>query len=152
MIAYLCLGSNMGDALGFVEKGVGMIANAFPASSITRTEPVVSEPWGYESANPYVNITIRLAMPGEPTEQNALALLDTLQRIEREISAVPHRNDDGTYRDREIDIDIIAIEGQPAMAHPRLTLPHPRAAERPFVADPMRALNAAHLLSPSSKC
>lgn len=146
MTAYLCLGSNMGDALGFVEKGVGMIAGAFPASSITRTAPVVSEPWGYESSNPYVNLTIRISLPEEPTEQNALALLDVLQGIEREISSVPHRNADGTYRDREIDIDIIAIEGL-RMDRPRLRLPHPRAGERDFVLIPMRQLSASRLLA-----
>ncbi|MCM1451301.1 MAG: 2-amino-4-hydroxy-6-hydroxymethyldihydropteridine diphosphokinase [Clostridium sp.] len=145
MVAYLCLGSNMGDALGFVEKGVGMIAYAFPAGEIKRTEPLASEPWGYESPNSYVNLTIRLSVPGEATEQRALDMLDALQEIEREISAVPHRNADGSYRDREIDIDIVAIEGL-RMGHPRLQLPHPRAAERDFVRIPMLRLGALSLI------
>lgn len=146
MIAYLCLGSNMGDARAFVEEGVRRLALAWPAARIVRTEPVVSEPWGYDSGNLFVNLTIRLETSADATEQEAIALLDRLQAIEREISSIPHRNADGTYRDREIDIDIIAIEGL-RMRHPRLTLPHPRAAERAFVTIPMQELAAAWLLS-----
>jgi len=146
MIAYLCLGSNMGDARRFVEIGVDKISAAYPEAEITRTEPIVSEPWGYASANEYVNLTLRLNTPEETSESNALALLNTLQAIEREISDVPHRNADGTYRDREVDIDIIAIEGL-RISNQRLTLPHPRAAQRDFVTKPMQALGAAHLLT-----
>lgn len=145
MTAYLCLGSNMGDAQGYVEKGIDMIAKAFPSSAITRTEAIISAPWGYESENPYLNLTIRLENSDKNTEENALSLLDALQGIERKISAVPHRNADGTYRDREIDIDIIAIEGL-KMDTPRLRLPHPHAAERDFVRMPMAKLGAEHLL------
>ena len=93
-----------------------------------------------------MNLTIRLETSADATEQEAIALLYRLQAIEREISSIPHRNADGTYRDREIDIDIIAIEGL-RMRHPRLTLPHPRAAERAFVTIPMQELAAAWLLS-----
>ncbi len=145
MIAFLGLGSNMGDARAFVEEGVRRIAMAWPGAEITRSEAVVSEPWGYESPNPYVNLVIRMVTPEPPTEANALAMLDTLQAIERAVSAVPHRNADGSYRDRELDIDIIAVEGL-AMEHQRLTLPHPRARQRQFVTLPMLELGAAHLL------
>lgn len=145
MTAYLCLGSNLGDALNFVEKGIGMIADAFPECEITRTPVIVSEPWGYASAHPYINLTVRLTLPLPTTEAHAIDLLNALQGIEQEISTVPHRNADGTYRDREIDIDIIAIDGL-RMHHPRLVLPHPRASQRPFVTIPMHRLSASHLL------
>ena len=79
MIAYLCLGSNMGDARAFVEEGVRRIALAWPAARIVRTEPVVSEPWGYDSGNLFVNLTIRLETSADATEQEAIALLDRLQ-------------------------------------------------------------------------
>ncbi|MCM1225552.1 MAG: 2-amino-4-hydroxy-6-hydroxymethyldihydropteridine diphosphokinase [Lachnospiraceae bacterium] len=137
----------MGDSVSFIEKGIGMIADAFPACKIERTPLIVSEPWGYESNNKYANLTIRTEIPIETSESNAIKLLDALQRIEREISAVPHRTADGAYRDREIDIDIIAIERLPNMSHPRLQLPHPRAAERDFVRLPMLELGALSLIT-----
>ncbi|MDE6295776.1 MAG: 2-amino-4-hydroxy-6-hydroxymethyldihydropteridine diphosphokinase, partial [Muribaculaceae bacterium] len=63
----------------------------------------------------------------------------TLQDIERQISPDPHRNPDGTYADRTIDIDIMGIEGV-TMNTPELTLPHPHLAERDFFMQPLREL------------
>ena len=51
-------------------------------------------------------------------------LLDALQAIERSISPLPHRNSDGTYRDRGIDIDIIALDTL-VYSDERLSIPHP---------------------------
>ena len=73
------------------------------------------------------------------TDTEAEALLDKIQQIERDISAMPHRNADGTYRDREIDIDIIAIDHL-HIDTPRLQVPHPRARQRDFVTVPLQEL------------
>ena len=43
---------------------------------------------------------------------------------------------------RVIDLDLI-LHGATRLRSPRLTLPHPRAAARPFVIDPLRACNEA---------
>ena len=68
-----------------------------------------------------------------------LGLLDVLQEIEREVSPLPHRNPDGSYRDRGIDIDIIAWENK-TVTTDRLTVPHPHARERDFVMIPLREI------------
>ncbi len=52
---------------------------------------------------------------------------------------MPHRNSDGSYRDREIDIDIILIDDM-RIDSPRLQVPHPRMLERDFVMIPLREL------------
>lgn len=104
--------------------------------------PVRSAPWGFESPNEFLNLGVRLDFPGEATEGTALQLLDDLQAMEKGISPAAHRNADGTYRDREIDIDIITV-GNLRMSCPRLTLPHPRSRERIFVTEPMRDLGGA---------
>lgn len=67
------------------------------------------------------------------------SLLDVLQGIERRISDVPHRNPDGSYRDREIDIDIILID-RLHISTPRLEVPHPRMWQRDFVIGPLLEL------------
>ncbi len=59
---------------------------------------------------------------------------------------MPHRNADGTYRDREIDIDIIGIDGR-HFATDRLELPHPRAHMRDFVTVPLGELTNINLIS-----
>jgi 2-amino-4-hydroxy-6-hydroxymethyldihydropteridine diphosphokinase len=43
---------------------------------------------------------------------------------------------------RVIDLDLI-LHGATRVRSPALTLPHPRAAARPFVIDPLRACNEA---------
>ncbi len=100
-----------------------------------------SAPWGFESPNEFLNIAVavRYIRRSPWTEAEAEALLDQCQAIERSISSMPHRNADGTYRDREIDIDIIAIDNQ-HINTPRLTVPHPRAASRDFVTIPLSQL------------
>ena len=50
-----------------------------------------------------------------------------------------HRNADGSYRDREIDIDIIAVDDV-VYSSERLVLPHPRMRGRYFVLRPMVSL------------
>lgn len=128
----------MGDRMALIGRAVAQLACALPAGRILLSDYVESEPWGYESPHPFLNrgmllITDRRTHPEE--------LLDITQRVERRIGAgAPHRQPDGSYRDRPIDIDIIDIDGI-AYSSERLTLPHPRAHARPFVTEPMAQLN-----------
>lgn len=135
MTAYLSLGSNIGDRRAHIERAVALISRAWPQCGVRCSSSIESEPWGYESDHAYINACVALdGFEGDPLE-----LLDSLQAIEREISPMPHRKPDGSYADREIDIDIVAIDGI-VMDTPRLTLPHPRAAERLWVMEPLREL------------
>ena len=126
---YLSLGSNSGDRRALIGRAVvAMRTSGFYCSA----------PWGFESENDFLNIAVAVTSERDAawSDAEAEALLDTLQGIERDISAMPHRNADGSYRDREIDIDIIAIDNQ-HISTPRLTVPHPLAQQRPFVTVPL---------------
>lgn len=136
MTAYLNIGSNLGDRHAYIAEAVRLIAAAFPEAILRRSDVVESEPWGFESDKPFLNIGIALDYP---VDIDPCFLLAALQRIEREVSDIPHRNADGTYRDRCIDIDIIAIDCL-TISSDRLTIPHPRAHLRPFVMEPLRQL------------
>ncbi|MDE6152659.1 MAG: 2-amino-4-hydroxy-6-hydroxymethyldihydropteridine diphosphokinase [Muribaculaceae bacterium] len=132
-LVHLSIGSNKGDRLGYIDRAVALIS--FLAGTVTAvSEPVESEPWGFESTNRFINVGINIDTPLTP-----LQLLDTLQSIERTISSDPHRNPDGTYRDRSVDIDIILYRGV-SIDTPRLTIPHPNAAQRQFVMQPLQAI------------
>ncbi len=96
--------------------------------------PFESEPWGYESPNMFLNVGVCVDTEMAPAE-----LLRVLEKVEKEISRAPHRNPDGSYRDRDIDIDLIAVDST-VMATPELTLPHPRMHLRRFVLQPMAEL------------
>lgn len=137
MTAYLSLGSNIGDRRAHIERAVALISEAYPDCAIRCSDLMESEPWGYESPHAFLNACVALdGFCGDPE-----TLLDTLQAIERRISPAPHRLPDGSYADREIDIDIISIDGI-AVSTPRLTLPHPRAHLRAFVQQPLAQLKA----------
>lgn len=128
---YLNLGSNLEDREGNlwaadlrISLDVGLVA--------ARSTIVESEPWGYESDNAFLNMAIAVEAFGEP-----LDVLDALQAIERELNGGrSHRDADGGYLDRLIDIDIMAIDDL-VIDTPRLTVPHPHLMCRDFFRLPM---------------
>lgn len=139
---YLNIGSNKGDRQGNIEQAVKRISEhrLFEHGRIRRAPLVRSAPAGYVSDAEFLNLGMALDFAQQSDIPDPLLILDTLQEIEREIAPdSPHRNLDGTYRDRIVDIDIIAIDGV-TMVTDRLTLPHPRAASRRFVTEPMAFL------------
>lgn len=135
---YLSLGSNSGDCEAMLENALARIGalGELKVSPVFRSEPV-----GFESQNVFLNVGAVLTVEcGDGfSAEDAEALLRRFKAIESGLSAMPHRNADGSYRDREIDIDIVAVEGF-RMCTPVLTLPHPRAAERAFVVQPLKEL------------
>lgn len=135
---YLSLGSNSGDRRALIGRAVAALALRLPAVAMRTSGFYCSAPWGFESENDFLNIAVAVTSERDAawSDAEAEALLDTLQGIERDISAMPHRNADGSYRDREIDIDIIAIDEQ-QISTQRLTIPHPLAQQRPFVTVPL---------------
>lgn len=140
MRIHINIGSNMGDREAYLARAVEQLSREFAGAAVCAAGPVESEPWGYESANAYLNMGVMIDLPvAVPPEQ----VLDITQAVERAVGAgAPHRNADGSYRDRPVDIDIIDIDGL-ELRTPRLTLPHPRAALRPFVMQPLRQLDPA---------
>lgn len=111
------------------------------AETLRLSDFIESEPWGFDSANRFLNIGVNIL-----TDLPPLELLEITQMAEREVSDCPHRATDGTtYIDRAIDIDIIWYEGVECEGD-RLTLPHPRATQRDFVTVPFRQLNPGRSL------
>lgn len=140
---YLNIGSNQGDRRAIVARAVAAVsALSFPVVERSRVSAAVeSAPWGYDSDSPFLNVGVALdCRIDAPWTVPALhRLLDSLQAIERSIGTMPHRNADGSYRDRDLDIDIVAVDGLTVVT-PRLVLPHPHMAARSFVLEPMAAL------------
>ena len=139
---FIALGSNLGNRHAAITAAAGALAQAFPTAAVALSSFVESDPMGFDSPNGFVNAAMRLDFDREAPfiEADAHAILRVTQAIEKAIDPALHRNDDGSYRDRTIDIDIIAV-GDLVVRHPRLTLPHPQALNRPFVAGPLAELN-----------
>ena len=126
------IGSNLGDRRLNLSRAMRKIGEEFGDFDISHV--VESAPWGFDSTHSFLN----LGMSFE-TDLSPLDLLHKLQEIERSIGGGSHRTPDGGYADREIDIDIIAID-QEIIDLPELQVPHPHMAERLFVLEPMDEL------------
>ncbi len=144
MLAHINIGSNIGDSRSAIERAVAAVF-ALSRGITRRSSLVESEPWGFESPHRFLNVGVEIETRLSPEE-----LLMELQGIEKGICDDSHRNPDGSYRDRIIDIDLIFMarrddtpEGLETVVNdsPSLTLPHPRALERPFVVAPIQELH-----------
>lgn len=131
---YLNIGSNLGNRLMNLSKAVRAIEKEFGWFELSHH--IESEPWGFKSSNKFLNIGMLIISDRDPID-----VLHALQEIEKSISPKAHRNADGSYRDRLIDIDIMAVDDI-EMETPELTLPHPHLKDRQFFLDAYNELRA----------
>lgn len=82
-------------------------------------------------AHRFLNVCIMFATDLAPAEVHEI-----LRGIEADISPAAHRAPDGSYADRLIDIDIVAIDDM-VIDTPELQVPHPRLPERDFFLKPL---------------
>lgn len=123
------IGSNLGDRRLNLSRAMAGVHREFGAFEMSHA--VLSSPQGFESAHEFMNVCMMFASEEEPEE-----VLTRLQEIERRISPASHRNPDGSYADRALDIDIVAIDDR-IISTERLSVPHPRLAERRFFLAPL---------------
>ncbi len=131
-IAYLSLGSNLGDRHATMRRAIDML-NAGAGTVDRQSSPIETEPWGFESPNRFLNMCVRLTTTLTPEQ-----LLLATQAIERQLGRTM-KSDDGQYHDRPIDIDILTYDDL-HIATPTLTIPHPLMHERDFVMIPLREI------------
>ncbi len=127
------IGSNLGDREANLRFAVDKIRES--EGKVRVSSLFESEAWGYHSDNPFYNIVAEF-----DTDKDAYALLDFLQTVEKEAGSGSHRDKEGGYVDRVLDIDIIFIGGE-VMESGRLVVPHPKMAEREFVLVPLAELS-----------
>jgi 2-amino-4-hydroxy-6-hydroxymethyldihydropteridine diphosphokinase len=138
--AVLSLGSNLGDREATLAAAVRDLA-AVPGLQVTGVSPVYEsaavKPNGVDEDAPrYLNLAVGIRYRGEP-----LVLLDAVNAIERGHGRVRAER----WGDRTLDIDLIVF-GDIRSTDARLTLPHPRAAERDFVLVPWLDLDPGAVL------
>ena len=132
MIAYLSLGTNLGDKrknIAEAIKNIGeLVGDVVRQSALYETEP-----WGFRSDNRFVNAAVCV-----DTQLSPRRLLEVTQRIEREMGRTL-KSDGGEYHDRIIDIDIL-LYGDQHIDEPDLKIPHPLMHERDFVMTPLNEI------------
>ena len=131
-ILYLSLGSNLGDRHAIMRRAIHLINNEVGCVD-RQSSPIETEPWGFKSANKFLNMCIRVQTSLSPE-----AVLDVTQDIERRLGRTL-KSVDGQYHDRPIDIDMLMYDNL-HLSTTRLTLPHPHMHERDFVMIPLREI------------
>lgn len=134
MLAYLSLGSNLGNRFEILRRAITLLetktGNLLRVSRTYETAPL------YISEQPrFLNLILELETSLSPKE-----LLWRIKAIENQLG----RKSRERFHEREIDIDIVAMmdsSGNSIHYHDEeLTLPHPCAAERRFVLEPLAEL------------
>ena len=129
---YLNIGSNIGDRRDNLYRAVVALSAGTGGCAVSSI--VESEPWGFESENRFMNLGVFLYSDLEP-----LMMLERIHEIECRLGSAAHRDAQGGYIDRLVDIDIMAIDDL-VIDTPTLQVPHPHLPERDFFLRPMMQL------------
>jgi 2-amino-4-hydroxy-6-hydroxymethyldihydropteridine diphosphokinase len=137
-VAYLSLGSNLGDREANIRDCVvrlAVLGKVIRASSLFETEPVEfrAQPW-------FLNCAVQLETDLAPRE-----LLTGIQKIEADLG----RNRVVDKGPRTIDIDILLF-GDRIVSEPDLHIPHPAMAQRRFVLEPLSEI-APNVVHPKTR-
>ena len=128
-VAYLSLGSNLGDREAHLSQARELIEQA--GARILRASSVLeTEPWGVTDQPRFLNQVLEVEWSG-----SAQALLAAMTNVLHQAGRTP------SYRwgPREIDVDILLF-GDQRIDEPDLQVPHPRMWEREFVTRPLAEL------------
>lgn len=126
------IGSNVGRRRLNLSRAMRAIGEEFGPFELSHV--VESKSWGFDSTNSFLNVGMAFHSDLPPIE-----ILHKLQAIEKLLAPAPHRDENGEYIDREIDIDIVAIDRE-VIDTPELKVPHPHLAERDFFLVPLEEL------------
>ncbi|MFM9903358.1 MAG: 2-amino-4-hydroxy-6-hydroxymethyldihydropteridine diphosphokinase [Pyrinomonadaceae bacterium] len=136
-IAYVGLGSNLGDRAGNLLLAVRSLVSASfvvnKLSAIYETEPI-----GIESDVNFLNMVAEICV----RQVSATQMMARLLRIEYLLG----RGDKSVKKPRTVDLDILFF-GDQKMETEFLTLPHPRLHLRKFVLCPLNEI-APHFVHP----
>ena len=140
---YLSLGANLGDRATVIQEAIRLIGER--VGEVLRCSSLIeTEPWGFESAHPFLNAAVCCATNKSPRE-----VLSLTQQIERDLGkTLEHATKRPltsllspltSYKDRPIDIDILLYDDL-VVDEPDLKIPHPLMYERDFVMIPLREI------------
>lgn len=136
--AYICMGSNMGDAGAHLAEALVRLGRC-PGIRVEAVSPVyLTEPQNFREQPWFSNQVACLVCASDMTAE---AFLDTLLGIESDMGRVRLSGDGSSsvarFGPRVIDLDVLLYDNEVRTGQ-KLTLPHPRMAERAFVLVPLK--------------
>lgn len=129
--AYIGLGSNLGFREAALAAAIVGLRETPGVRDVVPSRIYESDPVGPGDQGTYLNAVVRVETTLSPR-----GLLERLQELERAQGRVRsgERNEA-----RTLDLDLL-FYGDACVSEPGLDVPHPRAAERPFVLEPLNDL------------
>ena len=127
-IAYISVGSNIGDKLANCQKGVTSLAEAGRCRILAQSRIYATEPVDYEDQDWFVNMVVKLETSLDPFH-----LLDHIENIQRAAGRI---QDPIRFGPRILDLDIVLYDDR-VIESERLVIPHPRMHKRRFVLKPI---------------
>jgi 2-amino-4-hydroxy-6-hydroxymethyldihydropteridine diphosphokinase len=125
-IAYLLLGSNIGDRNGNLLLAHKQLV-LHCGEVVKQSAVYLSQSWGVDHQRDYYNQVLMISTAASPSE-----VLDRILEIETNLGRVREQK----WSSRIIDIDILFYEER-VIDLPGLQIPHPRIAERNFTLVPL---------------
>lgn len=127
-LAYLSLGSNVGDREEFIEQAVFLLEKNPNTDVIKRSVNYETEAEGAAGQPPFLNAAL-----GIKTKLSPQKLLEVCHEIEATLG----REREVEWGPRTIDIDIL-LYGSEIISDEQLQIPHPLMHERLFVLKPLK--------------
>src|SRR5438874_2397309 len=122
--AYLALGSNLGDRLGFLRAAVAALGAELRVEARSPVFESAAVADADDPQPPYLNAALRVE-----TALGPRALLERCLAVEAGLGRV--RPPDRRFAARTIDVDLLLHDGA-IVDEPGLVVPHPRMLARPF--------------------
>lgn len=131
-LAYVALGSNLGDKEANLQKAVQLLVE-HGVEVVKTSDFLCTEPYGVTDQPQFLNAVCCVRTDLEPEE-----LLHLLLAIEQEMGRVRLRH----WGERNIDLDLLLYENQ-ILTTDDLKLPHPDMQNRDFVLLPLAEIAPA---------
>ena len=134
-VAYIALGSNLGQREVFLAEARRAIAALAKTKVVGQTEAEETSPIGPVVQGPFLNQMLAIE-----TELSPQDLLAELKRIEIDAGRVRTTR----WGPRTLDLDIVLFEKQ-SVREPGLTVPHPELSNRDFWLRELAALRSSRV-------
>ena len=131
-IAYLCLGSNKGDRVGFLQQATSLLGACEGINIIRTSSFYETQPWLEKESPWFINAVVEIKTSLEPHD-----LLNCTMRIENQLGRNRELEVDGN---RTLDIDILFYDKQ-LIEDETLHVPHVYLHQRAFVLVPFLEIN-----------
>ncbi|HUT26388.1 MAG TPA: 2-amino-4-hydroxy-6-hydroxymethyldihydropteridine diphosphokinase [Sumerlaeia bacterium] len=134
-VAYCVLGANLGRREATLRRAVFLLAQSSSIEVLRTSRIYETPPWGRTDQPPFLNAAVQLRTTLPPE-----ALLDRFQEIEGELGRPAVWTE--RWGPRAADLDL-ALYGNQTVNTERLTVPHPRLAQRAFALIPLLEIDSA---------